>query len=190
MGLAAFLNLEGPDIAAFFAATILGYLAGAIVPPGPWSIYIAILVSYHLFLAWLVYSTEQKTGASLPIASTIVTHLACLAIVIPLSMGRSHIPFFGIFRYAIASLAIFERGWLFSGKIGEPEPKLEEAPLPAAVIAATADDFQEWQRHLARQKPGSRKPGSSLKAEYEQWLLARARSRPTEPPVTPEKTAP
>lgn len=177
MGLLAFLNLEGPDIAAFFAATILGYLAGAIVPPGPWSIYVSILVSYHLFLGWLVFSTEQKTGASLPLASTIITHLACLGVVIPLGMGRRYIPFFGIFRYAIAALAIFERGWLFGGQIGE-EPKLEEAPLAPIVITATADDFQEWQRYLAQQKPGSRKPGTSLKAEYEQWLLARAQNRP------------
>jgi hypothetical protein len=178
MGLAAFLNLEGPDIAAFVAATLLGYLAGAIVP-GSWSIYVSTLVAYHIFLAWLVFSTEQKTGASLPIASTIVTHLACLAVVIPLGMGRRYIPFFGIFRYAIAALAIFERGWLFGGQIGE-EPKLEEAPIPAVVVSATADDFQEWQRHLAQQKPGSRKPGTSLKAEYEQWLLARAQKPPAQ----------
>jgi hypothetical protein len=182
MGIMSFLNLEGPDIAAFFAATLLGYLAGAIVPAGSWSIYVSILVSYHLFLAWLVFSTEQKTGASLPIASTIVTHLACLAVVIPLGMGRRHIPYFGVFRYAIASLAIFERGWLFSGKTGEP--KSEPAPIPAAVITATADDFQEWQRYLAQQKPGSRKPGTSIKAEYEQWLLARSQNRLTEPPAT------
>jgi hypothetical protein len=178
MGLAAFLDLDGPDIAAFFAATLLGYLAGAMVPAGAWSLYVSILVSSHLFLAWLVFSTEQKTGASLPTASTIVTHLACLAVVIPLGIGRRYIPFFGIFRYAIAALAIFERGWLFGGKTGEP--KSEPAPTPAAVITATADDFQEWQRYLAQQKPGSRKPGTSIKAEYEQWLLARAQKPPVQ----------
>jgi hypothetical protein len=180
MGLMLFLNLEGPDIAAFFAATLLGYLAGAVVPAGSWSVYVSILVSYHLFLAWLVFSTEQKTGASLPIASTVVTHLACLAIIIPLGMGRRHIPFFTIFRYGIASLAIFERGWLFSGKMGEPEPKREETPIAPVIITATAEDFQEWQRHLARQKPGSRKPGSSRKTEYEQWLIARAQKPPVQ----------
>ena len=180
MGLMSFLNLEGPDIAAFFAATLLGYLAGAMVPAGSWSIYVSILVSYHLFLAWLIFSTEQKTGASLTIASTIITHLACLAVVIPLGMGRRHIPYFGVFRYAIASLAIFERGWLFSGRTGEPEPKHEITPIAPVIITATADDFQEWQRYLAQQKPGSRKPGSSLKTEYEQWLIARAQKPPVQ----------
>src|ERR1700738_5161081 len=152
MGFAAFLNLEGPDIAAFFASSLLGYLAGTLVPDGAPAVYTSILVSYHLFLAWLVIATEHKTGVSLPIASTIVTHLACLAIVIPLGMGRHYIPFFGIFRYAIASLAIFERGWLFSGK--SQETKREEVPLTAAIITSTADDYQEWQRYLAQQKPG------------------------------------
>jgi hypothetical protein len=187
MGFAALLNLDGPDIAAFFASSLLGYLAGTIVPAGSWSIYVSILVAYHLFLGWLVFSTEQKTGVTLPIASTIVTHLACLVVVVPLSRVSGHIPFFGIFRYAIASLAIFERGWLFGGKIGEPEPKREETPISPVVITATGDDFQEWQRYLAQQKPGTRKPGTSLKSEYEQWLLARAQNRPTEP-STPQRS--
>jgi hypothetical protein len=182
MGLAAFLRLKGPDFVAFFAATILGFLVGGIFP-GSWSIYISILASYHLFLAWLIISAEQESGVSLPLASTIVTHLACLAIILPLGIGRRHIPFFGIFRYTIASLAIFERGWLFSGKIGG-EPKPQEVPVAPIVITASGDDFHEWERYLAQQKPGSRKMGTSLKAEYEEWLLARAQSRATEPPAT------
>ena len=62
--------------------------------------------------------------------------------------------------------------------MGEPEPKREETPIGPVIITATADDFQEWQRYLSQQKPGSRKPGSSLKTEYEQWLLARPQNRP------------
>jgi hypothetical protein len=178
MGFMAFMNLDGPDIAAFVVTGIIGYFAGLVVPAGAWSNNVSILVSYHLFLAWLIVSTEKKTGASLPITPTIVTHLACLAIILPLGIGGGRLPFFSIFRYGIASLAIFERGWLFSGKTGEP--KREEAPTPGVVVASTADDFQEWQRYLAQQKPGSRKMGSSLKTEYEQWLLARAKNRPTE----------
>jgi hypothetical protein len=185
MGLAAFFNLEGPDIAAFFAATLLGYLAGGFVP-GSWSIYVSILVAYHLFLVWLILSAEHKTGISLPLASTIVTHLACLAVIIPLGIGHRHIPFFGIFRYGIASLAIFERGWLFSGR-GGGEPKPVEAPIAPIVMASTGDDFAEWQLYLAQQKPGSRKIGTSLQTEYEQWLLARAQSRTTAPPATTQE---
>src|ERR1035438_7377322 len=115
MGLAAWLDLDGKDILAFAVASLLGYLAGAFLPPGEWAIYTSILVSYHLFLAWLVITADHKTGFSLPIISTLLTHLACMAVVLTLGMGRHYVPFFGIFRYGIAALAIFERNWLFSG---------------------------------------------------------------------------
>ncbi len=109
MGMAAWLDMEGKDVVAFMFAGLLGYLAATLVPAGAWAIYASILVSYHLFLGWLVATAEHKTGVSLPIASTILTHLACLALILTLGMGRHVVPFFGIFRYGIAALAIFER---------------------------------------------------------------------------------
>jgi hypothetical protein len=177
MGLMSFLNLEGRDIVGFVLANLLGLLAGTLVPDGAWAIYTSILVSYHIFLAWLIVLDDHKKGVSLPIASTVVTHVACLALVLPLGMGRHYIPFFGIFRYAIAALAIFERGWLFSGEATQPTPQAAPSTMPIPVD--TAEDYQDWLRHLAQQKPGARKLGSSLKAEYEQWLLARAKGRAT-----------
>jgi hypothetical protein len=184
-----FMDLEGPDAAAFTVACILGFFAGRVVPAGAWSNNVTILVSYHLFFAWLLVSAEKKTGIFPPITSIIVTHLACIAIVLPLAIGGRRLRFFSVFRYGIASLALFERGWLFSGKTGEPKREQIPTPTPAVVVASTADDFQEWQRYLAQQKPGSRKMGSSLKTEYEQWLLARAKDRPTEP-APPKELAP
>jgi hypothetical protein len=178
MGLSAWLDMEGKDIAAFMVAGLLGYLAGTIVPAGPWAIYTSILVSYHLFLGWLLVTAEHKTGVSLPIASTIATHLACLALILTFGMAR-RVPFFGFFRYGIAALAIFERGWLFSGMSNQLKPQDVPSALPAMV--ATGDDYQEWLRHLAQQKTTSRKLGTSLKAEYEQWLLTRAQNRTAEP---------
>jgi len=180
MGLAAWLNLEGIDIAALFAADLLGYLAGALMPPGPWALYTSILLSYHLFLAWLVFSGERKATISLPVISTILTHLACLAIVLPLGIARHYIPFFSILRYGITGLAVFERGWLFSAN--EVQFPIQPRDIPTAadspvLQAASGDDFAEWQRYLAQQKPGTRKPGTSLRAEYEQWLLARQQAR-------------
>jgi len=179
MGLAAWLDLEGKDVVAFMFAGLLGYLAGTLVPAGPWAIYTSILVSYHLFLVWLVVMADDKIGISLPVASTIVTHLACLAIILPLGMARHFVPFFGILRYGIAALAIFERDWLFSGRTNQP--RAQDVPNTAPRIADSSEDYQEWLCYLGRQKPGSRKPGSSLKEEYEQWLIARARSRPAVP---------
>jgi len=179
MGMAAWLDMEGKDVVAFMFAGLLGYLAATLVPAGAWAIYASILVSYHLFLGWLVVTAEHKTGVSLPIASTILTHLACLALILTLGMGRHVVPFFGIFRYGIAALAIFERGWLFSGN--NNQPKHQDVPSTTPIVIASGDDYQEWLRYLAHQKTTSRRLGTSLKAEYEQWLLTRAQNRPAEP---------
>lgn len=175
MGLAAWLDLDGKDVAAFVVAGLLGFLAGRLVPAGWWAVYTSILVSYHLFLAWLVLTAEQDAGFSLPIVSTIATHLAFMAVVVALGLGRHVTPMFSLFRYAIAGLAIFERGWLFQANTVKPkEPEVVRA-TPA--IVTTAADEEAWLRYVAQQKPGSRRTGNSLKAEYEQWMLARMRGR-------------
>jgi hypothetical protein len=179
MGLASWLGLEGKDIVAFMFASLLGFLAGTLVPAGWWAVYASILVSYHVFLAWLVLTADHEVGVSLRPASTIVTHLACLAVVLPLGMGQHFIPFFGLFRYTIAALAIFERGWLFSGN--SSRPKNPDLSSNTPIVNSTSEDYQEWLSYLAEQKPASRKLGTSLKAEYEQWLLTRPQSRPAEP---------
>ena len=175
MGLAALFNLDGKDIAAFVVAGLLGYLSASFVPAGTWAVLTSILVSYHLFLAWLVITAENKAGVSLPIFSTIATHLACLVLIVPLGLARHFIPFFGLLRYGIAGLAIFERGWLFTED--NVQYRSEEPPA-APIIADTAEDYKEWLDYLAKQSPASRKLGSSLKEEYGRWLLARAQNRP------------
>ena len=176
MGLLALFNLDGKDIAAFVVAGLLGFLSATLVPDGTWAALTSILVSYHLFLAWLVITAENRAGVSLPIFSTIATHLACLVLIVPPAFAGHFIPFFGILRYGIAGLAIFERGWLFT------EDNVQYKKPPATpIITDTAEDYQEWLNYLAKQSPASRKPGSSLKEEYGHWLLARAQNRPAVP---------
>ena len=114
MGLAVLFNLDGKDIAAFVIAGLLGLFSASLVPAGTWAVLTSILVSYHLFLAWLVIMSENRARVSLHIFSTIVTHLACLVLIVPLGLARHFIPFFGILRYGIAGMAIFERHWLFT----------------------------------------------------------------------------
>jgi hypothetical protein len=178
MGFAALLNLEGKDLAAFVVAGLLGYFSASLVPAGTWAVLISILVSYHLFLVWLVITAEDKAGVSLPILSTIATHLACLVLIVPPAFIGHYIPFFGILRYGIAGLAIFERGWLFT----ENNARYSSEKLPATpIITDTPEDYQEWLNYLAKQNPAYRKPGSSLKEEYGRWLLARAQNRPAVP---------
>jgi hypothetical protein len=176
MGLLVWLDLRGVDIVAFVLMDILGYLAGTMVPPGRWAIYTSILVSYHLFLGWLVFFGERKAAISFSTPVTIITHLACLTLIIPIGLVRHFFSFFGLLRFCIAAFAIFERNWLFSGNVVEHEPeRVPEAP----VAASTPEDFAEWSRYIAHRKPGSRAYGGSIKAEYEQWLRARHASAPT-----------
>ena len=68
---------------------------------------------------------EHKAGISLPIGSTILTHLACLILIVPVGMAH-HLPFFGVFRFGIAGFAVFERGWLFSASNEELLKRIEE----------------------------------------------------------------
>jgi hypothetical protein len=182
MGLMALLNLEGIDIMAFVAADLIGLLVASLMPAGTWAVCTGILVAYHLFLGWLVITNQKKAAVSLPIAHTVITHLAFLVIIIPIGIGRHYIPLFGLFRFGVAGIAIFERGWLFTST-QVIEPRYESVLATPVVAAATAEDFEAWRQHLAQQKTGSRQLGTSIKAEYEQWLLARHRARPTSVPA-------
>jgi hypothetical protein len=175
--MSGFLNLDGKDILGFLIAGVLGYLAGILIPFGWWPAYGPILVSYHLFLLWLMLTGEEKAAVSLSPGTTVLTHLACLVLVISLSMGTHSVRGFAFFRYAIASLAIFERGWLFSGKTAQPRPEPIEEKPPAVILAATGEDYEAWRAYLAQRKPGSRPVGNSVRAEYDQWMRARLQTR-------------
>jgi hypothetical protein len=171
--------LKPADFIVFVLSGALGYLVASFLPED-WRPYVAILVSYHLFLAWLVFNASHQTGFSLPIGSTIVTHLACLTVVVALPYVRHSIPMFGFIRYCIPALAPFERMWLFSA-----DSKKEETPLAAPVSVldsdviadATVEDNEAWLLYLAQPNRPRRKPGTSVGQEYEQWLLDRAKKR-------------
>ena len=196
----AWLDLEGPDIAAYLVSDLLGLLVFFWLRSNTvLAITAAIFVSFHLFLAWLVITADRETGFSLPIVTTIITHLACLvvvylcsALVIALSGAGLFVPIYVLLilrpiRYIVAlcipGLALFERFWLFSGGGKKKEVVLTVEAVAAAVEtaavadAATAGDYEEWLAYVARQKRPFPKPGVSLKVEYERWLVARARNR-------------
>jgi hypothetical protein len=177
------MRLGGRNAAAFLICCLAGYNVGTLLPVGAWAAFGSILVSYHLFLIWLVITADHPAGFSMPVASTILTHSACLAIVISLGLGRRYIPFFGFVRFAITALAPFECEWLFSGN-GKSKPQAVKpsavalaAVAAATAAAATAEDYEAWLNHLANRNPASRKSGSTIKHEYEQFMVARAKSR-------------
>lgn len=158
----------------------LGYLAGHLFLTGDWAVFVSILVGYHLFLAYLVFTAEHKAGFSLPVGATALTHSACIAVIVCLGIGGRHIPFFSLISLFVPALAPFECNWLFSSA-KEEEVVKTAAPVNAAFAEATREDYAEWMEFATKQKPPFPRPGSSLPAEYERWLTARNNSRAATP---------
>ncbi|MFZ1086716.1 MAG: hypothetical protein WAN35_17275 [Terracidiphilus sp.] len=187
---------------AFIISSLIGFVVARYLFEGPWATYAYILISYHVFLAWLVITAEHETGFSMPIFSTIVTHLACVTVVVGVTYGRHYIPFFGLIRYFIPAMAPFERDWVFKGskkttdstKTSESTEKKEPVKRAPAVAAiklvsvdtalsqATLDDHDAWLRHLSQPNRPHKRAGLSVREEYEQWLVARISARQVSPP--------
>jgi hypothetical protein len=48
----------------------------------------------------------------------------------------------------------------------------------APLSEATGEDYEAWAYHLAHRNPLARRPGTTIKDEYEQFMVARVRNRP------------
>jgi hypothetical protein len=183
MGLMGLLNLEGMDIAAFFAAQLAGFVAGQLMHDEPVGIFVAILTSYHLFLLWLILNHPAKAGLAMPVWATVLTHAGCMVLVVApaTALGRSGLTF-GLFRYGVVALALFERNWLFS-KEASAKRLVEDANAAAAAISpeqrirATAEDELAWLEYLKTRRPGTVKPGITVPEEHQIWLRARQKQR-------------
>lgn len=180
MGMMGLLKLEGPDIAAFVLAGLAGYATGTLIPDVDVSVYVSMLVSYHLFLLWLLLSQSEKTGLSMPLWATALTHAGCMVLVItPATMiGHTGITRL-VFRYGIVGLALFERNWLFSkeepmkGSLDQEMVATPEGPR----IRPTAEDELAWLEYLKIRRPGMTKAGVTIRQEHEAWLTARHQQR-------------
>ena len=179
MGILGLLKLEGADFAAFVLAGLAGYATGTLVSDVEWSIYASILVSYHLFLTWLILSHSEKTGLAMPLWATVLTHSGCMVLVVTPAtvIGRTGIVHL-LFRYGIVGLALFERNWLFSKEQPMKRPE-DESPAVSAEprLRSTAEDELAWLEYLKTRRPGMTKPGVTIRQEHEAWLLARHQQR-------------
>ena len=59
----------------------------------------------------------------------------------------------------------------------------EDAPtgvstVRAVLSEATGEDYEAWNYHLAHRNPLARRPGTTIRDEYEQFMVSRIRSRP------------
>jgi len=167
---------QGLRFVVYLFCAGLGFLAGHLFLTGDWAVFVSILVAYHLFLGYLVFTAEHKAGFALPVGPTIMTHTACLAIVACLGIGGRYIPFFSLIGLCVPALAPFECNWLFS--TGKEEAVVKgAAPVNTTFAEATREDYAEWMDFVAKQKAPFPRPGCSLPAEYERWLTARNNSR-------------
>lgn len=114
MGIAALLKLKRKDIWALTISCLLGFFVGRLMPDPTWSVFASMLLSYHLFLGWLIFTGEKEVKLSLPVLATIGIHLVFLIIIVALTMAREYIPYFRLVKYALAAVGVFERWLVFN----------------------------------------------------------------------------
>lgn len=101
------------DWLALIVAGAIGYAAGLLAPTGWWSILISMLISYHVFLGWLVLTAKKKLEVMRPLSYAAMSHVACLVVIVSLGSGRIVVPHFDVVCCGVSVLAYFERDWLF-----------------------------------------------------------------------------
>jgi hypothetical protein len=160
--------------------TLVGYMLSRFFPDGVLAIYGPMMISYHLFLAFLVVTAVQDKGMSLPIASTVLTHLACLTLLVVFAEARAYIPYFWIIRFFTPNIALFETSWLFSGKGKKHEAALESGP----ASGGSPDDYEEFIQYLRQNERPFSQPGRSVNEEFKLWLAHRAKHQGIHPVQT------
>jgi len=169
--------VKSSDLVAFLVSAFIANLVSRFLPEGAWYNYDYILISYNLFLIWLVIEAEHVKGISFPIGLSLITHAVCLVLIVPIGMGNGVIPYFEYVRFCVPALAYIERKWLINLGVETKQEPLVSAPISTVIAEATADDNEAWIKYLSRRDPRSLKPGMSIKEEYEQWLVTRAKKR-------------
>ncbi|MGO9638417.1 MAG: hypothetical protein ACLPSO_10810 [Terracidiphilus sp.] len=169
--------MKSSDLVAFLVAAFIVNLVSSYLPAGAWYNYEYILISYNLFLIWLVIETEHVKHISLPIGISLLTHAVCLVLIVPIGMGIGVIPYFEYLRFCVPVLAYIELKWLITLGVKKKQKRPVSVPVSTDIVQATADDHDAWIEYLSHRDPRLRKPGMSVKEEYEQWLAARAKSR-------------
>ena len=123
----------------FIVCSLIGYLLAHYLPAGAWSAYAPILISYHLYLAFLVFTGDHEAGFSMPLPSLLLTHLAFLVVLVFVAFGRRYIPFFGLISIFVPALAPFESKWLFSAtrakRAAQKEAQRRARPRPRRLPA-------------------------------------------------------
>lgn len=175
-------------IFAYIVSALIGFAIGHYLLSGAAAAFASILISYHLYLGFLILSAQHEKGFSLPVGQTILTHMAFLVVVIGLPYLREQIPFFYVLKWLVPALAPFETQWLFSGQ-GKTARKVVEQK-PVNVAEATAADHQAFLTYLRGGHRAFRKPGASVDDEFKAWLTDRVRKRAAAGPMAVPSSEP
>jgi hypothetical protein len=150
---------------------MVGYLLSRFFPDGALAIYVPMLISYHLFIAFLVVTTVQDKKVSLSAAPAVLTHVAFLVLLVVFAEGQSYIPYFNIIRFFVPVLALVESGLLFSGK-GKRGQAANDMDAPTG---GTAEDYEDFILYMRQSERPFAKPGHSVKEEFKSWLDYRSK---------------
>lgn len=164
-----------------------GYLAETYLPYSDASPYIALFVSYHLFLAYFVVravlKADQKIGLSMPIPVAFITHLAFVGAMIGIVMGREYVPLFALLKFVVPSLAPFEVKWVFEGN-KHSAPKQESTP----AVIGTHEEYTEFLGYLKQSNRRFQLAGRTVHEEFGFWLKDRNKKiGDTSKPLTPQR---
>lgn len=171
MGLFRFLDWKHDDLVAFLMSGVLGYLVGSSLSAYSWNGYVGVLVGYHIFLGWLLFSSVGQNAPVLSKIGTLSTHLACVTVVLAIASVQTHSIVWLCLRYGIALLAFFEKEWIFSGVVHDRGKR--EQP----VAASTAGDYERWLQMRAEHKHPAFYVGGTPKSDFEAWMKERAKAR-------------
>jgi hypothetical protein len=147
---------------------LVGIIFGQYLLAGAPAVYASMFLSFHLYLGYLVVMENRETGLSLPLGSALLTHAACLGILLGLADLRHYINFFWVIQYFVPALAPFEAEWLFSG--GKKKPDVVEEARRIPMPDCTASDYDEFLIYLSQEKRAFRKPGRSVREEHVLWM--------------------
>ena len=131
MGISSLLRLRRGDGWALLLSCLIGAFLARFIHDAKWSTQAYLLLSYHLFLAYLVMRRGVESKHPIPLAGGIAVHFAFVVLIVGIGFFGVHYVWFRLVRYAVAGLAVFERWFIFG-------PDSEFHPDPAlAVVTPT-----------------------------------------------------
>jgi hypothetical protein len=154
------LGLKRKDTWALLICCLLGYPITRSLPGQQWAVYASILLAFHLFLAWLVFTREKRDGPSPSIPAAAAIHLVFVAVVVILVAALQYFfPQLKLVRLIVAAIAALERWFLFQppsrgqqrddaidllaarqgGNLAPAQPGANFAPLQPSALPAPAD---------------------------------------------------